>query len=261
MNNCRVPIPLLLILLTLIAFAGCTSAPQPGIPATPAPATVAITTPSPAVSLTATPEPTVNATQTPVPTTIPQVSATTTWIPKTYGRDAMSDPRIISLTFVKEAFGYEVPNCGMQSAFPAIAGDPAYGIYQPQPRLAMISEDEMREFILANVDDRHMTDPNPERYVNANLAGGAACSGVIANPTWSFVQLNATLMPRNARPGMYDIGINVRSKGEIIEQIRLNRSFELDKAVIIAGYVPLHSAETDAFDSVEMVFARQNGTG
>lgn len=257
----NIQIVMLPALLLLLAAAGCTSPPQAGIPAAALPADVTTTVPPPTMTTNAAPEPAEPTTPEPVPATGPQVSVTPTWIPKNYGRDAMSDPRVISLTFVKEVFGYEVPNCGMQSAFPAIAGDPGYGLVQPDPRLAIISEDAMREFILANVEERYAGDPNPERYVNANLVGGAACSGVIANPKWSFVQLNATLMPRNVRPGMFDIGINVRSKGEIVEQIRLNRSFELDEAVIITGYVPLHTDEIDAFDSIEMVFLRQNGNG
>jgi hypothetical protein len=149
---------------------------------------------------------------------------------------------------------FDIPDCGMREVFPQAAGDPGYGIRQPVPQLVLLTEEEIDAFIDAHQSNRY---PDNERHVDPTTIGGPACAGVPANPTWNFVRVNATLMPRNARPGDYDIGINVRSRGDVAAQVRLNRTFILDQPVVLVQYIPLRVDEMDAFDSIELVFAKK----
>ncbi len=242
--------------------AGCIAPQEPGSSAVPEepPATETTTAASPSPSPHESPVPE-ESPLSPVPSYIPTVSpqpvaTTPTWIPKTYGRDAAGDPQIVLLTFVKEYFIFDIPDCAMREVFPEAAGDPAYGIRQPVPKLVMVPDREISAFIRAHAGE-YANDPNPHLHVDPNTIGSPACTGMVANPKWNFVRINATLLPRNARPGEYDIGINVRSRGVVIEQIRLNRSFAIDRPVVIAGYVPLRLDETDAFDTIDLAFSRR----
>lgn len=220
-----------------------------GTPALVTPAITQYLSPSPTQE-----EVTVNTSMSvPVGTPLP---VTTTWIPKSTGRDAIDEPRIVLLGFVKEVKSYDIPDCGMREAFPKVAGDPAYGIRQKVPKLLMLTPEEIDEF--QNRYSSHSGKfPDTERYLDTNSIGGARCTGVTADPRWNFVRINATLIPRNARPGEYDIGINVRSHGTIIEQVRLNRTFVIEEPIIFVRYIPLKLEEMDAFDSIELVFSRR----
>ncbi|HII98492.1 MAG TPA: hypothetical protein HA272_04350 [Methanoregula sp.] len=253
----------IMLAASFLFCAGCIAPQEPGSSVVPGgqPATETTTAASPSPSPPASPVPGESPlSQVPsyYPTVSPQPVATTpTWIPKSYGRDAAGDPQIVLLTFVKEYFIFDIPNCAMREVFPEAAGDPAYGIRQPVPKLVMVPDHEISAFIRANAGE-YASDPNPYLHVDPNTIGGTACSGgALGNPKWNFVRINATLMPRNARPGEYDIGINIRSRGIIIEQLRLNRSFAIDRPVIIAGYVPLRLDETDAFDTIDLTFAKR----
>jgi hypothetical protein len=168
----------------------------------------------------------------------------------------MSDPRIVLLTYDKECMAFNIPDCGMRVAFPQAAGDFGYGIRQPVPKLLMLTEEEIGAFTdtYSIVDKRY---PDSERRIDPNAIGGASCAGVPANPVWNFVRVNATLMPRNGRPGEYDIGINFRSRRDVIAQVTMNQTFILDQPVIIVRYIPLKVEEMDAFNSIGLVFARR----
>jgi hypothetical protein len=190
-----------------------------------------------------------------VPTGIPVPSATK-WIPTSTGRDAMDEPRIALLSFVKECKPYNLPDCGMREAFPQIAGDSGYGIRQKAPKLAMLTPEDIEAFEKTYAS-RTGVYPDTERYIDPNTLGGARCAGVPADPRWNFVRINATLIPRNPRPGEYDIGINVRSRGTIIEQLRMNRTFVIEEPVTFVRYIPLKLDEMEAFDSIELVFSRR----
>jgi hypothetical protein len=144
----------------------------------------------------------------------------------------------------------------MREAFPQVAGDPDYGIQKKVPKLVMLTPEEIDEF-QNRYSSRSGQYPDTERYLDPNSIGGARCAGVPADPRWNFVRINATLIPRNARPGEYDIGINVRSHGTIIGQMRMNRTFIIEEPVIFVRYIPLKLEEMDAFDSIEMVFSRR----
>jgi hypothetical protein len=164
----------------------------------------------------------------------------------------------VLLTFVKECFIFDIPDCAMRAIFPEAAGDPAYGIRQPVPKLVMIPDTEISAFLRANAGE-YADDPNPHLHINANALGGTACSGgAPGTPKWNFVRVNATLMPRNARAGEYDIGMNIRSRGVVVTQIRESAWFEIDRPVIIARYIPLTQTEMEYFDSIDLVFARKD---
>jgi hypothetical protein len=253
------------LVIGLLCCAGCTSteAPETPVPAVPQATIIQTSTVTTADSVPAATPPaapiipaTADATpaiSTPVGTPVP---VTPTWIQESYGKDAMSDPRIVLLTFDKECMAFDIPDCGMRVAFPQAAGDPGYGIRQPVPKLLMLTEEEIDAFTdtYSIVDKRY---PDSERRIDPNAIGGASCAGVPANPVWNFVRVNATLMPRNARPAEYDIGINVRSRRDVIAQVTMNRTFILDQPVIIVRYIPLKVEEMDAFDSIGLVFARR----
>ncbi len=263
MNTCGTSFFCSVMVIGLLCCAGCISSQAPNTPSTTTLQEEPAATPAagiPLVTPTAAPVLTTNGQTIPTATTAPPVTqapvTTQTWIPKSYGRDATDNPQILLLTFVKEYFIFDIPDCAMREVFPQAAGDPAYGIRQPVPKLVMIPDDEMSDFLRAHAGE-YANDANPHLHVDPNTIGSPACAGVIANPKWNFVRINATLMPRNARPGEYDIGINVRSRGVIIEQLRLNATFEIDRPVVIARYVPLRLDETDAFDSIELVYARR----
>jgi hypothetical protein len=252
----------ILLLGMLILSAGCSSvSPPPGTAGT-------TTTLGPVASPTSAgqatfPVATPATTETPAiitPATgqTPALSLTPTWVYPTY--DATGDPRIIVLEFRKEYFNADLPDCGMRASFPEAAADPAYGISGRNGKLVAYTEDQMRVFLRENAikttneirADRFITD-----YIDPATLGGPACSGTVSTPTWNFVLINATIMGRNARQSGYAIGFNVRSKGNVVAQIRADRNLTLDEPAIFALYVPLKTTETELFDGVEMVFARQ----
>jgi hypothetical protein len=256
MNAPGTGIRILVAMIILLFCAGCTSppdSPATEVPVSPPPAAQISPVLTTAIQV---PETTVAAVPATTPEVIPVV-ATPTWIPKTYGRDTLDNPQIVLLTFRKECFIFDIPDCAMREVFPEAAGDPAYGIRQPVPKLVMIPGDEMGAFLRAHAGE-YANDPDVHLHVDpASIAGTACTGGASGSPKWNFVRINATLIPRNARPGEYEIGINIRSRGIVIEQLRLNRSFEIDRPVIIVGYVPLRLDETDLFDTIDLVFARR----
>jgi hypothetical protein len=196
----------------------------------------------------------VTATGTAAVTPVP----TATWIPKTFG--ATGDPKIVVLEFQKEYFQANLPDCGMRAAFPGVATDPGYGIAAPNRKLTAYSEDQMVDFLKANAKPNAVdfkADRYISHYIEPDTLGGAGCAGVAASPTWNFVLINATLMGRNARPAEYAIGFDIRSKGNVVAEIRADRRMTLDEPAVFALYVPLKTTETELFDSVELVFARQ----
>jgi len=201
----------------------------------------------------ATPTPSPAAT-TPVITPAP----TTTWIQKSSITEAANDPYIVILEFSKDYFRSDLPDCGMRMAFPQVANNTGYGIQEPNTRLDAYSKEQMLAFLKANAmpytSDLMEVDPYIANYVDTNNLGGTSCMGTVTSPTWNFVRIDATIMPRNARPTNYDIGINIRSRGKVSAQLRLNRTLILDQPVIYELYVPVKTVEMDRFDSLEMVF-------
>lgn len=255
----------ILLLTLLILSAGCSSVSPSGSNGGTIPTLAPVATTA-AMAAAGQVEPTVvnpiptepAAIITPATAHTPAQSPTPTRVYPTYG--ATGDPRIIVLEFRKEYFNADLPDCGMRASFPEAAADPAYGISGRNGKLVAFTEDQMRDFLMTNAvktvqeirADRFITN-----YIDPATLGGPACSGTVSTPTWNFVMINATIMGRNARPSEYAIGFNVRSKGNVVAQIRADRNLSLDEPAFFALYVPLKTEETELFDSVEMVFARK----
>lgn len=254
-------IPACLLCACLLFCAGCTSpAPAPAVTTPAGPGTADSTLPPatlPAASATVPPAVPPSATETGVPATT-AVTATPAWIEKAYGRDALDNPQILLLIFKKEPLIFNIPDCGMRTEFPEAAADPAYGIRSRDSKLLMVPSERVDAFIAAYSEPTRYVDIDPQLNVDPAKIGGPACNGVIATPEWNFVQVNVTFEARNARPSLYDIGINIKSHGDVIEQIPMNMTLELDKTVSFVGYIPLRVDQMDAFDNVELVFHRRS---
>lgn len=252
---------LILVLAAVLVFSsGCTApaSPEKTPAVTPAPTPVSA-------------QPSVQTSPVPIPaTTRPVVVATTapaaapapaaTWIPRSSEAASVDNPHTVFLDFTKSYFRVTIPDCGMKAVFPAAAGDPRYGLQQASPRLVMFTDNDILAFITANPKPNagnFEVSPYLDHYVDTNTLGGERCAGVTASPTWNFVLINATLMPRNARPAVYDIGINVRSHGKVVEQLRFSETFVLDQPVVIARYVPMKTTEMDDFEGIELVYAKK----
>ena len=185
---------------------------------------------------------------------------TTTGIQKSSALDAADDPYVAVLEFEKNYFLATIPDCGMRAAFPEVAGKAGYGLDKQAPELVALSEEQMLDFLKANARP-YVTDFQVDRYIDnyidPNTLGGVRCAGVPATPAWNFILINANIVPRNARPASYDIGINVRSKGTVAAQLKTEKTLTLDQPVIFTLYVPMKTTEMDSFDSIEMVFAKK----
>ncbi len=148
-------IALVLFLVGCILASGCTSplSTQPVPTATPVVTTVAVTeTPAPTAL------PTTRIVAHPSPTAeLVTVTETT--------RIATDNPYLDNLNIRKRTFEYPIPNCVMQTAFPAIITD-TYGIDQVEPKLASLSEDDYLHFLRNNtVGNAENTQPEDAHRV------------------------------------------------------------------------------------------------
>lgn len=148
-----------------------------------------------------------------------------------------------NLEFSKSYYPFTVPDCVMKALIPETAE--GYGIRQPVPALIALSPDRMDAFLQAY----------PEN--GAVPAGSAACAAGPASPDWNFVKISGMILPRNARPSEYDIGIGVSSRGKVIAEFRFNETLTLEQQVSFERYVPLRSDETDLFDSIGLIFDKK----
>jgi hypothetical protein len=234
---------LLLVSGCVFVTAGCIAAKSPAS-ATPVPppttgigaALVSGTLPvPPQVSATvATATSVIGATMpaTPVPSPAPPSGYST-------NADVPDNPWMENLDFIRSYFPFTVPGCRMNESFPEIAR--GYGIRQPVPALIALSPDQMDAFLQES--------PGP--------AGSAVCAAAPGDPGWNFVKIEGTILPRNARPAEYVIGINVRSRGRIIAQFSFSEALRPGEPVSFERYVPLRSDEMDLFDSIELVFYKK----
>jgi hypothetical protein len=136
----------------------------------------------------------------------------------------------------------------MATAFPAIAGDPAYGLQQVTPRLAGVSEEEYEAFL------RKYTEGNAE---NSGLVTPALCRNTENEPVWNFIEVRLVLTPTNTGPADYTVTENVRSDGRIVAQFTSTERLVIDRQLVIARYVPIPARDVDLFDSVEVTFTRK----
>ncbi|PKL69191.1 MAG: hypothetical protein CVV30_06335 [Methanomicrobiales archaeon HGW-Methanomicrobiales-1] len=162
-------------------------------------------------------------------------------------RIQVDNPHLEYLQVRKKTFDYSIPNCPMQTAFPAIANDPGYGIQQPMPRLTALTQDQYDEFLWKYTE---------RKAENTAIKTLPACMGAEANPGWNFVEIRVILNPTNVRPASYTITENVQSKGETVAQFTTTRTLVLDEKVTLTSYVPVKADELDLFDSVGMTYTR-----
>jgi hypothetical protein len=192
---------LVLFLLGCILGSGCTS------PASNQPVPV-VTQPveTVAVTVTSAPTPVQIATTTgtnPGSTEIPLTVTETT-------RVASDNPYLEALNIRKRTFDYPIPNCVMQTAFPAIITD-TYGIKQVEPKLIPVSEDDYLDFLRKN------TVGNAE---NTQLKTPSGCYGTSAEPTWNFIELRVILQPTNIHASNYTITERIISEGKLLKSSR-----------------------------------------
>jgi hypothetical protein len=168
-----------------------------------------------------------------------------TTVPTT--RIASDNPYLENLNIRKRTFENPLPNCLMEHAFPAIAGDPDYGIRQVVPELAAISQDEYETFL------RKYTAGDAR---NTQLKAPAVCQNTENEPTWNFIEVRVVLVPTNFFPSDYTITQNVRSGGEVVARFATTERLVIEEQLVLVSYVPLHADEVDLFESVEVTYTR-----
>ncbi len=232
---------LVFLLLGMILASGCTS-PQSSSTAVPV---TAIPTNVPSDIL---------VTSSPPVTASPGVTFRPDTGQPSYGvvteqttRIQVDNPHLEYLQVRKKTFDYSIPNCPMQTAFPAIVNDPGYGIQQQTPRLTALTQDQYDEFL------GKYTEGKAENTAIKTLP---ACMGAEANPGWNFVEIRVILNPTNVRPASYTITENVLSKGETVAQFTTTRTLVLDETVTLTSYVPVKADEIALFDTVGLTYTR-----
>jgi hypothetical protein len=230
---------LLFLLSGMILAAMCTgpALPAPAPTQTPVPPVPTVTIPAPSVS-------SAPAATTPAAQSRPPLNTVTT-IPTT--RIASDNPYLENLNIRKRTFDYPIPNCLMQTAFPAVANDTTYGIHQVVPKLAIIPDDDYQTFL------RKYTEGNAE---NTQLRTPNACRGSAAEPTWNFVKVMVVLDPTNVHASDYIITQNVWSDRKLVAQFPTTRNLVIDNQLILISYIPMKWDEVDLFDSVGITYTR-----
>jgi len=237
------------LVLGCVIGAGCSSPPA-GVPAAPSP-TARIgtqTSVSPAALPTAPPVPPAavpSAAVTPSGTMPAAVAYPVTTPDSGYYSAANvnvpDNPWMQDLEFTRSYYPFNVPDCTMRAILPEAAQDPGYGIRQPVPKLIDLSPGQMDAFL--------------QKY--DNLTAGTGCTDASMTPGWNFVKIEGTIVPRNARPSAYDMGIVVWSRGRVIAQFSSAETLTLEQPFTFQRYVPLRTSEMDLFDTIGLVFYKK----
>jgi hypothetical protein len=242
-----------ILVLSLLVFscatdAGCMSSKSPaGTTVVPSPATriATRTTVSPAALPTTPPASPAAVAVTPA-ATMPAAVPTPVATPNSDYYSAANanvpdNPWMENLEFTRSYYPFVVPDCGMREILPEVAQDPGYGIRQPVPKLIALSPGRMDAFL--------------QKY--DNVTGSAGCAAASTNPGWNFIKIEGTVIPRNARPSDYDMGIVVWSRGRVIAQLSSTETLTLEKPFTFQRYVPLRTDEMDLFESIGLVFYKK----
>jgi hypothetical protein len=236
----KIALLLVFLLPGIILSAGCTGPVSPGpVPTgTSSPASLPAT-----ILVTSVPSPEPSPSGTGLPGHLPTDTLTT--VPTT--RIASDNPHLEYLNVTKKTFADPLPNCLMTTAFPAIAGDPKYGISQLVPKLSAISDDDYQAFL------RKYTEGKAE---NTPLKSLPACQGSIAEPTWNFVEIQIVLDPTNIQPSNYTITEEVHSGGKVVAQFATDQRLFINQQLSLKNYVPVRTSEIDLFDSIGLTYTR-----
>lgn len=235
----KITLLLVFLLPGIILSAGCTGTVPPG------PITTVTTGPTNLHSsevVTAVPPPETLPSATVLP---PYPTETLTAVPTT--RIAPDNPHLEHLNVTKKTFADPLPNCLMTNAFPAIAGDPQYGISQVVPKLTALSDDDYQAFL------RKYTEGKAE---NTPLKSLPLCQGTVAEPTWNFIEIRVVLDPTNFQPSNYTITEEVRSKGNLVARFSTDQRLFINQQFAMTSYVPIRTSELDLFDNVGIAYTR-----
>ncbi|MGD1005368.1 MAG: hypothetical protein ABR887_08100 [Methanoregulaceae archaeon] len=236
------PILVIIIIIFFVCTSGCTN--KTTTEQTPAQTVQSI-------SITTTPTQLQTTIVTLAPTSIGQTINTTQNETKEQKGTSVStvNPYITQFKVNKSLLTYEINNCVMKEVFPAIANDPNYGFKASPPKLSGISWGEFNVFI------RDYTEGKNE---NSKTIGIARCINPPPkspqNPDWTFVEVSATLTPRNVVSSNYEIVFHIYSQGKDVTQINMNETLYQDQPAIIETFIPVRDDEMDMFDSVELKF-------
>ena len=262
------PIFLVLVLIAVILAPGCTS--STGAPRT---ATAGMTTPSPpqsatpaSVQKTITNAPVITVTALPVGIT---TGVPVEMITSSPAASSANDPYQEYLHGTVNYLSYPIGNCDMKIYFPDIAGDSAYGLSVLPAKVTGLSSYQMEKFLRENteipVNDYYNStgDPqyNPEnvKLKDRKIFSHHGCLDQVVDPQWNFVEVAIHIIPRNARPTNYTIGINILSYGEkIVAQITTDKTLTLDHPEDLTIYIPLKTNDMSRFTGASLVYRKNS---
>jgi hypothetical protein len=162
---------------------------------------------------------------------------------------------------------YPISNCDMQLYFPDVAGDSAYGLSVSPAKVIGLSSYQMEKFLRENteipVNDYYNStgDPqyNPEnvKLKDRKIISHPGCLNEVVDPQWNFIEVAIHIIPRNARPTNYTIGINILSYGEnIVAQLTTDKTLTLDQPEDLTVYIPLKTNDMSRFTGASLVYRK-----
>jgi hypothetical protein len=183
--------------------------------------------------------------------------------------NSVNNPYQEYLHVTKNYLAYPINNCDMKIYFPDVAGDPAYGLSASPAKVRGISPDEMEAFLRKNTEvpenDYYNSTGDPQyspekvKLKDRKFLIHNVCLNQVADPQWNFVEVAVHIIPRNARPAEYTIGINVLSYGEkIVAQITTDKILTLEQPEDLTVYIPLKTNDMDRFTGASLVYRKNN---
>ena len=262
------PIFLILVLTGAILVAGCTSSPGTTATAT----TVKTIPPTPESTTLASVLTTETITPVNTLTTIPvgvRTTAPVEMITSSSEANSVNNPYLDNLHVTKNYLYYPINNCDMKIYFPDAASDPAYGLSVSPAKVTGISTDEMDTFLRQNTEipenDYYNStgdpqyDPENVKLKDRKFLIHQGCLNQVADPQWNFVEVAIHIIPRNARPTDYTIGINILSYGEkIVAQLTTDKTLTLEQPEDLTVYIPLKTNDMDRFTGASLVYRKNS---
>jgi hypothetical protein len=186
-------------------------------------------------AMTIPPQTTAPPTQASTTTATPATSAVQTLI--TVPNPAPANNPYINY-FEFSVWRMNMSDCIMKQIFSDIANNPSYGFKAKPPYLVGMSK--------SSVQQKYSDYLTGE---NAGQSGSTATVSCPDNPlseanTWRFEEVNTTFTPRNVRPSLYMIVLDVTSDGERVAQVTENRTLTMDQPVQLDILIPLKGTET-----------------
>lgn len=232
-----------LLLCLCCAIPGCTApaekAPSPAtvpVPVETAAATTETMTDTPSLpateSVPVSPEPA--GTAAPAETARPSPTVTATGTAGRIYVPLANDPKIENSGMIIVP-DMTVDDCIMRQAFPQFAANPAYGTHASPPYLDGVSAFEYNRFLREYYEG---IGQSPAQI-------GFTCKDAPGTPEWEFLQVSATIMPRNAKPSLYEIAVVLKKDGRTIAYLSSEQMLTLEQSVSFATYIPVRETEID----------------